>query len=260
MIHGVGNNIGWIAQVTRARFAAPSKPVASPLSNRPGDVVAVDTLRASLAALDAQSSANERALHMTRTSDGALAEISGMLGEVRRLVLSNSDSGTSADEKAANQLQIDAVLAGVDRLAGTTSFAGTKLLDGTAVVGASGAQLKIDSAKTHELGKLEFSGSTCSLRDLKTGGALTSGGVVAGKVIESALAQIATSRGQIGAFAKEHLGGQLEILSTAREQTISSKEMFDDVRRTMESIRSAVLSGGRSGADAQRGRVLDLLA
>ena len=46
------------------------------------------------------------------------------------LVEGANQAGHSADEVRANQLQIDSILASIDRIANTTEFAGRKLLDG----------------------------------------------------------------------------------------------------------------------------------
>ena len=43
---------------------------------------------------------------------------------------SANEAGLSAEEKDANQLQIDSILQTIDRLANSTSFQGTKLLNG----------------------------------------------------------------------------------------------------------------------------------
>lgn len=263
MVSTVTNNLSWLAGITRSRWNSHSRPTASAASTRPSpvDVIAADSLRASLAALQAESSANQRAAQLTQTADGALTEISGMLAEVRGLVAANADSGTSPDEKAANQLQIDAVLASVDRLAGSTSFAGIKLLDGTASITASGATLQISSASTDALGSIESAGQTYTLKDLKTGGTLAPGGELAAQVIDSAINSVATSRASLGAFEKHQLNSRLETLADAREQILSSQARFDDVAQTMQSIRAAMLAGAnRSLVETQRGTLLDLLA
>lgn len=263
MVSAVTNNLSWLAGITRSRWNSHPRPIASATSTRqsPVDVIAADSLRASLAALQAQSSANQRAAHLTRTADGALTEISGMLAQVRGLVTANADSGVSPDEKAANQLQIDAVLASVDRLAGSTSFAGIKLLDGTASITASGVTLQVSSASTDALGSVESAGQTYTLKDLKTGGALSAGGELAAQVIDSAINAVAASRASLGAFEKHHVASNLEVIADAREQILSSQARFDEVAQTMQSIRSAMLAGAnRSLVEAQRGTLLDLLA
>jgi flagellin len=64
-------------------------------------------------------------------AEGGLQEISNMLVEVQSLVgQTANEAGVSAEEREANQLQIDNILASIDRIANSTSFQGTKLLNG----------------------------------------------------------------------------------------------------------------------------------
>src|SRR5688572_21110654 len=142
--------------------------------DNPAGLIAAENLRATLSALDAETNANVRASNIAATADGALGEISGLLGEAKRLVHANAnEAGLSAEEKAGNQLQIDSIMGTVDRLANTTSFGGQKLLTGSTTISASGKSLAISASTTVHLGKTIDTSTTYTLADLKSGGALT---------------------------------------------------------------------------------------
>ena len=118
--------------------------------NRGGDdpagLIASETLRGEKAAISAAIGNAERAEQFVATAEGGLQEISALLTEVQSLVgQSANEAGLSASEKEANQLQIDNILATIDRIASTTSFQGTKLLNGNFDFQVSGIAASVDN-------------------------------------------------------------------------------------------------------------------
>ncbi len=209
----------------------------------PAGLIAAESLRATLAALDAETNANVRASNIASTADAALGEVSGLLTEAKKLVHANAnDAGISPDEKAANQLQIDAIMSSVDRLANTTSFAGQKLLTGEAKLAASGKSLAITSASTGNVGKTVDGSTTYTLADLKSGGALAASsgnGSLASKVIAQAISDVSTQRAKIGSFDKHTLQTRIATIETSRERMLTSISMIRDTDYAMEVSRRA---------------------
>ena len=104
--------------------------------NRGGDdpagLIASEALRSQKASISSAIGNAERAEQVVNVAAGGLQEVNALLLEVQSLVgQSANDAGVSQEEKEANQLQIDSILQTVDRIASTTSFQGTKLLNGT---------------------------------------------------------------------------------------------------------------------------------
>lgn len=98
----------------------------------PAGLIASENLRAEKAALASAIENAERAEQVVNVAEGGLQEINNLLLELKALVgASANEAGVSADEKTANQLQIDSILQTIDRLADTTSFQGSKLLNGS---------------------------------------------------------------------------------------------------------------------------------
>ena len=209
---------------TGSRFAGMGRGFGNP-----ADLIASETLRATLTALDAETQSNQRALAVSTVAEGALGEISGLLNEAKSLVAANADGMLSDAERDANQIQIDSVLASIDRLAGTTNFLGDKLLGGDAVISSSGEKLKIDSARTSDLGELEIDDTDYTLQDLKTGGPLATDPEKASQVLDAAIKEVATSRGRIGAFAKNHVQSRLNSLGKAYDEIAKANSMLADV-------------------------------
>ena len=119
----------------------------------PAGLIASENLRSEKAAISAAIGNAERADQVVNIAEGGLQEINSLLIEVQSLVgQSANDAGLSADEKKANQLQIDSILQTIDRIAASTSFQGTKLLNGsydftTSGVAATVADFQVNGAK-----------------------------------------------------------------------------------------------------------------
>ncbi|MBX2852580.1 MAG: flagellin [Phycisphaeraceae bacterium] len=157
----INNNINsLIAQrVTGQQNAALSKSLERLSTglriNRGGDdpagLIASEVLRGEKAALTSAIGNAERAEQFVATAEGGLQEINALLTEVQSLVgQSANEAGLSQEEKEANQLQIDNILTTIDRIASTTSFQGTKLLNGNFDFQVSSVAATVDSLNIND--------------------------------------------------------------------------------------------------------------
>jgi len=97
----------------------------------PAGLIASETLRASKVDLQAATDNARRADTIMSITEGALQEVNSLLLELEGLVdRSANTGGLSNDEISANQLQIDAILSSINRLANTIVFGDKKLLNG----------------------------------------------------------------------------------------------------------------------------------
>jgi flagellin len=100
-------------------------------SDDPAGLITSENLRGEIKGISAAIGNAQRAEQVMNIAEGGLQEISNMLVEVQSLVgQTANEAGVSAEEREANQLQIDNILASIDRIANSTSFQGTKLLNG----------------------------------------------------------------------------------------------------------------------------------
>ena len=98
----------------------------------PAGLIASEVLRADITAVAAAITNSERANQVISTADSALSQVSALLTDIRGLVTEAANEGAlSADQIAANQLQIDSSLEAINRIAQMTAFQGRKLLDGS---------------------------------------------------------------------------------------------------------------------------------
>ncbi len=119
----------------------------------PAGLIASENLRSEKRSLNAAIGNAERAEQVINVAEGGLQEINNLLLEVQSLVgESANEAGVSAEEKEANQIAIDSILQTIDRLANSTSFNGTKLLNGnfdytTSNVAATLTDVQVDAAR-----------------------------------------------------------------------------------------------------------------
>src|SRR5580658_5248835 len=74
------------------------------------------------------------------TAEGGLNEVSSLLTQLQGLVGQAANSGgLSSDQVSADQLQVDSILSTINRIAQTTTFNGTHLLNGALAYTTSGA-------------------------------------------------------------------------------------------------------------------------
>lgn len=108
----------------------------------------------------AQRNAND-GVSLAQTAEGALGTIGGNLQRIRELAVQSRNATNSSEDRAALQKEVVQLKEEIDRVSSTTSFNGTKLLDGsftaqTFQVGANaGETINVDSivnARTSKLG------------------------------------------------------------------------------------------------------------
>jgi flagellin len=151
----------------------------------PAGLIASENLRAEKVAIGAAITNVSRATNIVSVAEGGLVEVSKLLTELEDLIdRSANEAGISVDERNANQLQIDAILDSINRIANSTEFQGRKLLSGelayttSAVAGNSNlANVTINSAKVPNGGyktvTVEVTGSAQLAQLNYTGGTIT---------------------------------------------------------------------------------------
>jgi flagellin len=101
-------------------------------SDNPAGLVISEKLRSQITGLKSAVENTEKASNILNTTEGALNEVNTLLMNIKALALEAANDGAlSQDEIDANQSEIDSAVATINRVANTTSFGTTRLLDGT---------------------------------------------------------------------------------------------------------------------------------
>jgi len=198
----------------------------------PAGLITSENLRAVLAALDAETRVMQRVDSVANVAEAGLSEVSNLLADASGLVVAAANSaGVSDAERAAYQMELNSIVQSVNRIANTTSFNGDRLLDGSASFDAGGSGFTIASAAASDLGATDVDGTTRTLVDVSSGGALN---LVDGNLegalqtIKAAVSQVASQRGELGAFQKYSVQSTITTNQTAFENTAAANSMIRD--------------------------------
>lgn len=93
-------------------------------------------------------------ISLSQTAEGSLSTSAQMLGRIRELAVQASNATNSPADRQALQDEVNQLLGGLDRIAGTASFNGQKLLDGS--MGAQTFQVGANAGETVSVGGTSF--------------------------------------------------------------------------------------------------------
>ena len=129
----------------------------------PAGLIASETLRSEINGINQAIDNSSRAGNVINTAEGALSEVSALLLEVQSLTNEAANTGAlSQQEIQANQLQVDAILNSINRIANTTQFNGVKLLNGSLDYTTSGVDtaaidiIQVNAAKLPDNGSINI--------------------------------------------------------------------------------------------------------
>jgi len=170
-------------------------------------------------------------ISLVQTAEGALNEVSNILGRMRELSMQSSNGTLSATDRATLDGEFQQLLDEVDRISETTQFNGVDLLDGTATSISIQVGLNNTTDDTIALSPADVSVSTLSLASssISTLGAATT--MLA--TIDNAIDSVNNARGVLGA-QQNRLDSTLRSLSNVRENTSAAESRIRDVDVAME--------------------------
>ena len=190
-------------------------------------------------------------------------EISSILVSLRQRAISAANVGASDQDMIdANQAEIENALASIDRVVSTTQFGHYKLLDGTNAAktetNEDGSISTQEGLRFHVGPNAEHMAST-SIRDMSTnqlGRIIVPEGELPNKsnfmsladidvrneqgaqdalaIIDQSLTEVATVRGELGAFQKHTLESNLTSLQVAAENMTAAESTIRDTDMAQE--------------------------
>lgn len=106
----------------------------------PADLIISEKLRSQIEGLERAIQNTTETKNLLSITEGALGEVQNILRNMNKLAVGAANSGiVNADQIAADQAQMDAALQAIDRILGTTSYAGRKPLDNINLGGGQGS-------------------------------------------------------------------------------------------------------------------------
>ena len=164
------------------------------------------------------------------TADGALGEVSSLLLRMREIAVQSQNDTNSTADRAALQAEVDALEAEITRIGANTSWAGTKILDGTTAeftfqIGATGGTLTTVIADT-DITALGFSAADVVETRTKAAAYLTQ--------VDKAISTVGAERGKLGAVSNR-LNSTVANLDQIAVNISASKGRIQDADFAAES-------------------------
>ena len=207
----------------------------------PASLVISESLRSQISSLKEAARNSEVAASVVQTAEGAMDEVSRLLVNIRQRAVAAANTGVSNELiVAASQSEIQNALSSIDRIAENTQFGSKPLLNGTNSelefqIGADkGNTLKLvlPNITTDKLGigSSEAGDSSLAGVDVRT----PSGAASAISIVDKAISEIASSRGELGALQRSALQSNLVSLRLDAENLSAAESIIRDADVAME--------------------------
>ncbi len=189
-----------------------------------------ERMRADIRSFAVASRNAQDGISLASTAEGALSEVSDILGRMRELSMQSANGTLSSGDRATIDAEFQQLVEEIDRIASTTSFNGVSLLDGS----NTGIQIQVG------IGATTNDTITLTPTDVSTSTLSISGGVSTASAAQSMLAtldgaidDVNSARGALGA-QQNRLSSTLRSLANVRENTSAAESRIRDVDVAME--------------------------
>ena len=222
-----------------------------------------ERMRADIRSYSVASRNAQDGVSLVQTAEGALSEVSDILGRMRELSMQSANGTLNAGDRSTVDAEFQQLVSEIDRIANGTEFNGVNLLDGSSA--AISIQVGIDGG-TNDV--INVSGADATAATLGLGSASISTSTDASSMLatlDTAINSVNTSRGTLGA-QQNRLESTLRSLANVRETTSAAESRIRDVDVAMETAdltRNSILQQASasilSQANAQPQLALSLL-
>jgi flagellin len=208
-------------------------------ADNPAGLVISEMLRGQIGGIASAMRNAQEALNVSTVAEGGAGQASDLLSRARELAVQAANTGAnSPSQVAALQTELNSTLDAVNRLAGSTSFSGQALLNGSNptltfqlgpdAAASSQATLNMPDIRTSQLGT---SGGGPALETVRSGGAndLATNPSGALKVIDQAISDLSAQRGTVGAFQQDTLQSAYNSMSVALENVTATESNVRDL-------------------------------
>lgn len=210
-----------------------------------------ESLRAQIRSLQQASRNASDGVSLLQTAEGALNEVSAILTRMRELATQSANGTLTAEQRSSLHSEFSQLRSEIDRIADSTKFNGTTLLDGSLASTGVKFQVGLDNTAASQLtvtiasAKASAIGSAATTARLDDQSVSTvSGAQAALQVIDDAIADVSNIRAGIGA-AMNRLQSTVSNLATAVENLSAANSRIRDVdvaEETAKLTRSQILT------------------
>ncbi|HPF13670.1 MAG: flagellin FliC [Planctomycetes bacterium] len=202
-------------------------------------------------------------LSLSQTAEGALGEVSNILGRMRELAMQSSNGTLSSEDRDTIQAEFTSLTDEIDRISGETKFNGVSLLDGSTAT--LNIQVGLNSGDTITLDLTDVSSATLGVDSGSLDVTTDTGAVAALAALDTAIGDVNTARGGLGAdqnrmqSAIRSIQTVTENLSAAESRIRDVDVAFETADMTRNSIMQQAATSVLAQANAQPQIALNLL-
>jgi flagellin len=172
-------------------------------------------------------------ISLAQTAEGALGEVSNILGRMRELAMQSSNGTLSVEDRTTLNSEFQAMIQEVDRIATQTEFNDINLLDGSSA--SVTMQIGLNSGETININLGDMQTSNAAGLNISTLDVLdTTNATAALGRLDTAITFTNTSRGDLGA-QQNRMQSTLRSILNARENLSAAESRIRDVDIASES-------------------------
>ncbi len=163
-------------------------------------------------------------ISLAQTSEGALSEVSNILGRMRELAMQAANGTLDTEDRATLDTEFQALDSEIDRIATTTEFNGIQLLDGSS--SSIPIQVGLDSGDTINIATVDTQSATLGINALSVTSVTNAETALAS--LDTAISSTNTARGNLGS-TQNRMQSALSSILNARENLSAAESRIRDV-------------------------------
>ncbi|MBM4359115.1 MAG: flagellin FliC [Deltaproteobacteria bacterium] len=187
-----------------------------------------ESLKARIRSFRVAERNTNNAIGMTRTAEGGLSEISGIVLRMRELAVQSANGDLTSTDRSYIDTEFQLLKEEIDRVANSTEFNGISLLSGTAADITFQVGIGTTSNDTIDVGFGGVSASALGLSGISVGGSTATSATSAIDAVDAALTFVSTNRAEFGA-AQNRLSIAVTNSQTIRTNLEAANSAIRDV-------------------------------
>lgn len=187
-----------------------------------------ESLRSSIRSFGVAGRNAQDGLSLSQTAEGALGEVSNILGRLRELAVQSTNGTLNTDDRTTLNNEFTALTSEISRISTDTEFNGISLL---AADDSVSIQVGLDSGQTIDVNLVNV--STTSLAINNSTVATQDGANTALAAIDAAIVTVSGARGELGAD-QNRLQSAFRSIQSSRENLSAAESRIRDVDVAVE--------------------------
>jgi flagellin len=197
-----------------------------------GLVISQD-LRAQVSGLKQATRNAQDGISVVQTAEGSLNEVNAMLQRMRDLAVQSANGSNSQAARSAAHAEFTALKTEISRIGSATTFGGLNLLNGASFGSGVNFQIGANSGDTISVGISALNTGTAIAALNSISVASANGAISAISALDSAISEVSTSRGSLGAL-QNRFESAINSLQVATENVMASESRIRDTDMAME--------------------------